>query len=183
MCNANTTSNGNSGVRPAPTFLRLSAGFVYFYFGFLKFFPDLSPGELLAGQAMVRLSMNWIDAQSALWWLAVVECAIGLSFLFNIGMRWMFFVFLTHQASTFAPLFVLPEITFKFAPFAPTLEGQYIFKNLISVAAGWTVMLPSVKATWAKPAPRSIPAATEDPVKVSRAVLRSHLVTPSREER
>jgi hypothetical protein len=133
--------------RPA-NFLRLSAGFVYFYFGFLKFFPDLSPGELIAAQSMMRLSLHWLDASTALWWLAVVECTIGLSFLFNVGMRWVFFLFLFHQASTFVPLFILPELTFKIAPFAPTLEGQYIMKNLISVAAGWTVMWPAVQQAW-----------------------------------
>ena len=55
-----------------------------------------------------------------------------------------------HQASTFLPLFMFPEITFKFFPFAPTLEGQYIMKNLISVAAGWTILLPVAKAGFAK---------------------------------
>jgi hypothetical protein len=114
----------------------------------LKFFPDLSPAELLASQTLMRLSLSWLDAATALWWLALMECLIGLGFLFNIGMRWLFFVFLFHQASTFLPLFVFPELTFKIVPFAPTLEGQYILKNLISVAAGWTVMLPSVKAGW-----------------------------------
>jgi hypothetical protein len=140
-------STNTNGPRPA-NFLRLSAGFVYFYFGFLKFFPDLSPAELIAAQSMMRLSLHWLDASTALWWLALMECTIGLSFLFNIGMRWVFFLFLIHQASTFIPLFILPELTFKIAPFAPTMEGQYIMKNLISVAAGWTVMLPAVQEAW-----------------------------------
>ncbi|HRX78991.1 MAG TPA: hypothetical protein P5307_08005, partial [Pirellulaceae bacterium] len=61
-------------------------------------------------------------------------------------------VFLFHQASTFIPLFLFPELTFKIAPFAPTMEGQYILKNLVSVAAGWTVMLPVVKASWSRQA-------------------------------
>ena len=133
---------------PSPTFLRLSAGFVYFYFGLLKFFPDLSPAELLAGQTIMRLSMNWLDAATSLWLLAILECVIGLSFLFNFGLRYVFVLFLFHQASTFLPLFIFPELTFKIAPFAPTLEGQYILKNLVSIAAGWTVLWPSVKASW-----------------------------------
>lgn len=141
-------ATGERTAPPAPTFLRLSAGFVYFYFGFLKFFPDLSPAELIAGQTLMRFSLGWLDAATALWGLAIMECVIGLSFLFNIGMRWLFFLFLAHQLSTFLPLFIFPEITFKIAPFAPTLEGQYIFKNLISIAAGWTVMLPAAKAGW-----------------------------------
>lgn len=134
---------------PAPTFLRLSAGFVYFYFGFLKFFPDLSPAEMIASQTLMRISFHWLDAKTALLVLAVMESAIGLAFLFNVGLRWVFFLFLFHQVSTFIPLFIFPEITFKIAPFAPTMEGQYIFKNLISLAAGWTVMLPAVRAGWA----------------------------------
>jgi uncharacterized membrane protein YkgB len=142
---ASATATANPG---PPTFLRLAAGFVYFYFGLLKFFPDLSDAELLAGQTLIRLSLRWLDANTAIFWLAVIECTIGLSFLFNIGMRWTFFLFLAHQVSTFIPLFILPELTFKFVPFAPTMEGQYIMKNLISVAAGWTVMLPAVKAGW-----------------------------------
>lgn len=135
---------------PDPTFLRVSAGMIYFFFGYLKFYPDFSPAELLASQSIMRVTMNIVDANTALFWLAVLECTIGLSFLFKVGMRWLFFVFLFHQASTFLPLFIFPEVTFKFVPFAPTLEGQYIFKNLISVAAGWTVLLPVAKASWAE---------------------------------
>lgn len=132
------------------TFLRLSAGTVYFFFGFQKFFPDLSPAELLAGQSIMKLSMGMLDASTALFWLAILECLIGVSFLFNICVHWLFFAFMAHQASTFLPLFMFPEICFRFVPFAPTLEGQYIFKNLISVAAGWTVMFPAVKKYWSE---------------------------------
>jgi hypothetical protein len=151
MTTNNSQLKAMTGNASPPTFLRLAAGTVYFYFGFLKFFPDLSPAELLAGQTIMRLSHNMVDAQTALFYLAILECSIGLSFLFNAFMRYLFFVFLFHQASTFLPLFIFPEITFKIFPFAPTLEGQYIMKNLISVAAGWTVMLPAAKAHWAMP--------------------------------
>lgn len=129
-----------------PTFLRLSAGFVYFYFGFLKLFPDLSPAEVIAGETLTRLSFHWLSASMALRCLALMECAIGLCFLFSYKLHIVFLVFIFHQASTFLPLFIVPELCFKFAPFAPTMEGQYIFKNLISVAAGFTIMLPAVRA-------------------------------------
>jgi len=131
-----------------PTVLRLCAGFVYFFFGFLKLFPDLSPAELIAGETLTRISGHTISATTALWWLALMETTIGLCFLMNVKLHWVFFVFMVHQASTFLPLFIVPELCFKFAPFAPTMEGQYIIKNLISVAAGYTVMLPAVKSRW-----------------------------------
>lgn len=131
-----------------PTFLRLSAGLVYFYFGFLKFFPDLSPAELLAGETLTRLSGHLVSANTAIFYLAILEVVIGLCFLFSFQLHRMFYLFVFHQVSTFLPLFLLPELCFKFAPFAPTMEGQYIFKNLISLSAGYTVLFPAVKRAW-----------------------------------
>lgn len=128
----------------SPTLLRLALGLVYFHFGVLKFFPDLSPAELLAGETITRVFHHWIDARSAIWWLGVMECTIGLGLLLNVCMRGVFALFLLHMFGTFLPLLLLPELTFKIAPFAPTLEGQYILKNIVFVAAGWTVLLPSV---------------------------------------
>lgn len=136
----------------APASIRLSIGFIYFYFGFLKFFPDLSPAELLASQTVMKMTFFTMDAATALWWLAIMECTIGLCFLFNVGMRWLFFLYLFHQISTFMPLVLYPELAFKIAPFAPTLEGQYIFKNLTFVAIGWTVILPEVRSGWRRKA-------------------------------
>lgn len=145
---------GGPGAK-APTFLRLSAGFVYFYFGLLKLFPDLSPAELLVGETLTRVSGHALSAVAALECLAVLEIVIGLCFLFELKLHWVFFVFLAHQAGTFLPLFVVPELCFKFTPFAPTMEGQFIIKNLISVAAGYTVMLPAVRAARAARARRA----------------------------
>lgn len=135
-----------------PASIRLSIGFIYFYFGFLKFFPDLSPAELIASQTVMKMTFFMMDAATALWWLAVMECVIGLCFLFNFGLRWLFFLYLFHQISTFMPLVVYPELVFKIAPFAPTLEGQYIFKNLTFVAIGWTVILPEIRHGWRRKA-------------------------------
>lgn len=128
--------------RPSPLLLRLALGLVFFHFGFLKFFPDLSPAEMLASQTIMRLSGGELDARTAMWWLACLECTIGLGFLFNVGLRWVSALFMLHMIGTFMPLFVLPELAFTVGPLGLTLEGQYIMKNLVFVAAGWTVLLP-----------------------------------------
>ena len=128
--------------RPSPHLLRLALGIVFFHFGFLKFFPDLSPAEMLASQTIMRLPGIGMDARTAMLWLALLECTIGLGFLFNVGLRFVSFLFLLHMIGTFVPIFVLPELAFKIAPLAPTFEGQYILKNIVFVAAGWTVLLP-----------------------------------------
>ncbi len=124
--------------------LRLALGIIYFHFGFIKFFPDLSPAELLASQTIVRLTGGMLDANTALFWLAIFECSLGLALIFNLWMRAAFVLFLFHMAGTFAPLFLLPELAFKISPLAPTLEGQYILKNIVFVAAAWAVFVPAL---------------------------------------
>ncbi len=123
---------------------RIALGFIYFHFGFLKFFPDLSPAELLASQTVMRLSSGVLDANTALDCLAMMECCLGVALIFNVWMRFAAVLFLFHMLGTFAPLFVLPELTFKIAPLAPTMEGQYILKNIVFVAAGWAVLMPNL---------------------------------------
>lgn len=140
----------------SPAVLRYSLGLIYFHFGVLKFFPDLSPAEMLATYTVMSVTSHWLDASTALWCLAILECSIGLGLLFNLLPRLTFIVFIAHMVGTFMPLFVLPELTFKIAPFAPNVEGQYILKNLVFVAAGWTVLFPR-----AFPAASSRPAAAE----------------------
>lgn len=122
--------------------IRLSLGYIYFHFGFLKFFPDLSPAEILASYTSMKISGFMMDASSALLAIAVFECLIGLGFLFEWGMKWVGVMFGLHMLGTFLPLFLLPEFTYKFFPFAPTTEGQYILKNLVLITAGWAVLAP-----------------------------------------
>ena len=146
---------------PSPLLLRLSLGLVYFNFGFLKFFPDLSPAEMLASQTIIRLTGGRRRCANGVVVAGSTECTIGLGFLFNVWLRFVSVLFLAHMIGTFMPMFVLPELAFKMAPLAPTLEGQYILKNIVFVAAGWTVLLPHClgsqcgKAQEATPIPSS----------------------------
>ena len=130
----------------SPLFLRLALGYIYLHFGLLKFFPDLSPAELIATQTVMAFSMNLLDATTAQFCLAILESVIGLGLIFNAFPRLIFGMFIFHMFGTFLPLFLLPEFVFKIAPFAPSIEGQYIFKNIVYVAAGWTVLMPEIIA-------------------------------------
>ena len=97
---------------------------------------------MIASQTIMRITGSALDAHTAMLCLAVLECTIGLGFLFNVGLRFVSLLFLLHMIGTFTPLLVLPELAFKIQPLAPTFEGQYILKNIVFVAAGWTVLLP-----------------------------------------
>lgn len=124
--------------------MRYSLGFIYLLFGALKFFPNLSPAEWIAGETVVRMSGGLLSPQISLWLLATLECAIGLGLIANVCMTYVFVLFMFHMAGTFTPFVLLPQATISFARFAPTLEGQYILKNVVLVAGGWSVFQPHV---------------------------------------
>jgi hypothetical protein len=152
----------------SPAFLRCASGYVYFHFGFLKFFPDLSPAEMLAEQTMIKMSFGLVSADRALQLLAVSECLIGLALLFKVKLRWLFPIVNAHMLATFAPLVLLPELTFKVFPFAPTMEGLFILKNVAMIAGMWVVLYPAAYGVPRAPAWR--PAASS---RVGRTRVRS----------
>ena len=47
------------------TLLRLAMGIVFFWFGALKFFPNLSPAETLAGRTIETLTFGAIPRETA----------------------------------------------------------------------------------------------------------------------
>ncbi len=66
---------------------------------------------------------------------------IGISFLFRSTVRLAIALLALQMGGTLMPLFLLPEVTFQAGrvPFAPTMEGQYIIKNLMIISAALVV--------------------------------------------
>ena len=119
--------------------LRLSLGIVFFWFGFLKFFPGLSPAQTLAADTIAQLSFGLLSAKAAVLLLAVWECLIGAGLLFGVFLRATLFLLWLQMLGTITPLFLFPEVCFASVPFVPTLEGQYIIKNLVLISAGLVI--------------------------------------------
>jgi uncharacterized membrane protein YkgB len=116
--------------------LRVSLGIVFLWFGLLKFFPDWSPAEGLAARTIERLTLGAVSRQVGIPILAAWECAIGVGLLFGIHLRVTLFLLWLQMLGALTPLVLFPEETFTRVPFAPTLEGQYIIKNLVLICAG-----------------------------------------------
>jgi uncharacterized membrane protein YkgB len=114
---------------------RLAIFVVYFWFGILKLFGE-SPATPLA-QAFVNKTLGAANFGWSFKVLAVYECVIGILFLFPKLTRLVIPMLLIHMFIVCLPLFVVPELAWQ-KPFVPTLEGQYIIKNLaiIAVAIG-----------------------------------------------
>jgi uncharacterized membrane protein YphA (DoxX/SURF4 family) len=143
----------SAGERRSAAILRFALGVIYLHFGYLKFYPDLSPAELLATQTVMIATGHQLNAQQSLFLIALLETLIGLGFLFGVCRRLVFGLFTFHMLGTFLPLVLLPEFAFKIFPLAPTLEGQYIIKNILFLAAGWTILLPDALHPQEKPSP------------------------------
>jgi uncharacterized membrane protein YphA (DoxX/SURF4 family) len=115
--------------------LRVSIGIVYFWFGFLKFFPGSSPAEILAAKTISQLSFGYISSNFSLPLLAVWECAVGVGLITSRGMRVILVLLFLQMSGTFLPLIFFPDQTWTNL-FVPTLEGQYIIKNIVIVSSG-----------------------------------------------
>lgn len=120
-------------------FLRISLGIIFFWFGFLKFFPGLSPADQIATVTIKELTFGLIAPSVSIIILAVWETLIGLGLIFGKYLRGTLFLLFTQMMGTLTPLILFPAVTFTQFPYAPTLEGQYIIKNLILISAGLVV--------------------------------------------
>lgn len=120
-------------------FLRWGLGFIYLWFGALKFFPNLSSAEHLAGATIEMMSFGYLMPDISLPLLAVWETTIGLALLTGKFERAAVLSLYFHVAGTFATLVLLPEQTWSTPPFAASLEGQYIFKNLVTIGAALVI--------------------------------------------
>ena len=119
--------------------LRIGLGIVFFWFGILKLFPGLSPAEDLAARTIQTLSGGAIGPSLSLPVLAIWECLIGLGLLVDRFLRATLFLLAVQMLGTLTPLFLFPSETWTHFPFAPTLEGQYIIKNVVLIAGAMVV--------------------------------------------
>ena len=118
------------------TLLRISLGIVFFWFGVLKFFPGLSPAQDLATRTIQVLTFGAIQPGVSIYILATWECLIGLGLILGVAMRATLLLLFLQMLGTITPLFFFPQEVFTRLPYAPTLEGQYIIKNIVLISAG-----------------------------------------------
>jgi uncharacterized membrane protein YphA (DoxX/SURF4 family) len=119
--------------------LRISLGVVFLWFGALKMIPGLSPAQALAARTIETLTFGIVSPEISVALLAVWECAIGLGLITGLFTRLTILLLLTQMAGTMLPILFFPSETFTRFPYAPTLEGQYIIKNVVLIAGGLVV--------------------------------------------
>ena len=116
--------------------LRISVGIVFVWFGVLKFFPGLSPAQDLAINTIKLLTFNLVSETIIINGLAFWEVLIGIGLITGKFMRETLLLLFLQMIGTFSPVLLFPEEVFTRIPYAPTLEGQYIIKNIVIISAG-----------------------------------------------
>ncbi|MES2088321.1 MAG: hypothetical protein V4467_05035 [Patescibacteria group bacterium] len=104
---------------------------IFFWFGFLKVI-GLSPASGLV-RSLFERTMPIMTFDVFLILFGAFECLIGILFLIRGFERIVIPLLFFHMITTFMPLFLLPQVTWS-GFMVPTLEGQYIIKNLVIIS-------------------------------------------------
>jgi|TARA_B110000908_G_scaffold89716_1_gene106694 uncharacterized membrane protein YkgB len=124
--------------------VRIPLFVIFFWFGFLKIIY-LSPA-----QELVKDTVFWMPFFDAVTWTVIIgywEVSIAIFFLFRKTTFFAMILLLLQMTGTFLPLVILPEVTFQNSnPLLPTLEGQYIIKNIIIITAALIIGRTQLKA-------------------------------------
>ena len=113
--------------------VRIPLFIIFFWFGILKVLDLSQATELIID------TVFWMPFLQPETWTIIIgywEMAIGLCFLNKKTTLIAVVLMFLQMTGSFLPLVILPEITFQDSnPFLPTLEGQYIIKNIIIITA------------------------------------------------
>jgi uncharacterized membrane protein YkgB len=105
---------------------------VFFWFGALKVI-GLSPASGVVERLFTE-TVPFMSFATFLILFGLFECLIGILFLIRGAERVVIPLLFIHMVTTFGPLYFLPSETWT-GFMVPTLEGQYIIKNLLIIAA------------------------------------------------
>ncbi|MEJ3748853.1 DoxX family protein [Actinomycetes bacterium KLBMP 9797] len=123
--------------------LRVSLGVVFLGFGALKFVPGASPAEALVVRTLETLSLGLVSGTGALLVTAVAECFIGVTLITGRLLKTGLLVLAASLVGIMSPLVLFFADMF---PGTPTLEAQYVFKDIVLVAGGLVVAAKALGA-------------------------------------
>lgn len=136
--------------------LRISLGLVFVLFGVLKFVPGLSPAEGMVTQTMERLTFGLLPDGASLVVVAALETTIGFCLLTGRHLRLGLVLLGMAMVGVLSPLVLFTGELFAGPYNAPTLEAQYVFKDIILLAAGCVITVSTLgRHPAAAPEPKS----------------------------
>ncbi|MFQ5948014.1 MAG: DUF417 family protein [Acidimicrobiia bacterium] len=114
--------------------LRIALGAVFLWFGALKVLDVTPVADLVAR------TVYWVNADWFVPLLGIVEMLIGIGLLLGRALRLVLLLFMGQMLGTFLVMIILPEVAFQDGnPLKLTVEGEFVVKNLVLLAAGLVV--------------------------------------------
>lgn len=127
--------------------LRFNLGLVFTAFGVLKFI-GMSPAESLAVRTLGALTLGIVAGDVALYLTAIVETVIGLTLVTAKFVKTGLVLLGAALVGIMSPLVLF--FTEMFQGGGPTLEAQYIVKDIVFVAGGMVVAAVALGARLVK---------------------------------
>ncbi|MDF1695228.1 MAG: hypothetical protein P1U56_05325 [Saprospiraceae bacterium] len=128
-------------------FLRYSIALIFLIFGGLKFFPQLSPAEIIGSETVMKLTGNMLPKSICITALALFEVSIGLLLLSRKYIRVAIPLAIAHLVLTFTPFIFFPSEVFNLSANSLSLLGQYILKNIIIICSLYLIYPSKQKYT------------------------------------
>ncbi len=127
-------------------FARFALFVVFFWFGILKIIGT-SPANPLV-QGLMEATLPFMTWNVFIVLFSIYEMIIGITFIIPKLERLAIALLIPHMIMTVLPLILLPSVTWQ-GFMTPTLEGQYIIKNLaiIALAMGIAAHLHPMKGS------------------------------------
>jgi uncharacterized membrane protein YkgB len=120
---------------------------IYFWFGLLKLIGVSPATPLAAALTSHTIGMQYFNMSFKA--LAIYECALGIIFLIP-ALTWISAgLLMIHMGIVTSPLIIVANVAW-IHPLVPTLEGQYIIKDLaiIALAVGIVALRRSPAPRW-----------------------------------
>jgi len=118
-------------------FARFALFVIYFWFGLLKVLGESPAGTMVKDLFGLTISqmMSFLSFEQFFLGFAIFEMIIGVLFLVPRFEKVAFILLILHLISTALPLFMMGDMIWA-KDLVPTLEGQYIIKNLALLGLG-----------------------------------------------
>ena len=117
--------------------LRAALAMVFVWFGALKFLGVSPAADLVARTVYWGVDPAWFIPVLGWWEVLIGICLLDPGPRLGLGRiltRVGILLLVPQMPGTFLPLVILPEVTWQ-RPLVPTIEGQYILKNLVIIGA------------------------------------------------
>lgn len=118
--------------------LRVALAAIFIWFGALKIAGATPVADL------VTAVVPFLPADLVVTGLGVFEVAIGLALLIGYRLSVVVAVMVGHLTGTFLIFLVRPDLTYDGNPLLLTMEGEFVAKNLVLIAAALVVAAFSV---------------------------------------